>query len=138
MYINDTKGFFGWLRYLCHGLFLNRAIGLNCIRMIIMALGTRRGAIKERWFSSVIAANNGPLAAPDEGMSYVAPLDQPENRFSLRDAVAELGPRAVGQELWDQYATWPMYSKFFDYSVPLVSSCALNVVKQELVHRLAS
>ena len=27
------------------------------------ALGTERGAIKERWFSSVITANNGPLAA---------------------------------------------------------------------------
>ena len=34
------------------------------------ALGTARGAIKERWFSSVIPAMNGPLAAPDEGMSY--------------------------------------------------------------------
>lgn len=100
------------------------------------ALGTRRGAIKERWFSSVIAANNGPLAAPDEGMSYVAPLDQPENRFSLRDAVAELGPRAVGQELWDQYATWPMYSKFFDYSVPLFHHVHLTFDKAELVHRL--
>ena len=35
------------------------------------ALGTSRGSIKERWFSSVIAAMNGPEAAPDEGMSYV-------------------------------------------------------------------
>ena len=30
------------------------------------ALGTARGAMKERWFSSTIVANNGPLAAPDE------------------------------------------------------------------------
>jgi|GEM_PF-3369032 len=30
------------------------------------ALGTRRGAIKERWFSSVIPAMNGPLAPADE------------------------------------------------------------------------
>ena len=36
------------------------------------ALGTHRGAIKERWFSSVICAMNGPDAAPDEGMSYRA------------------------------------------------------------------
>ena len=35
------------------------------------ALGTKRGSIKERWFSSVITAMNGPDAAPDEGMSYV-------------------------------------------------------------------
>lgn len=30
------------------------------------ALGTRRGAIKERWFSSVIPAMNGEEAAADE------------------------------------------------------------------------
>ena len=35
------------------------------------ALGTERGAIKERWFSSVIPAMNGPLAPEDEGLSYV-------------------------------------------------------------------
>jgi hypothetical protein len=33
------------------------------------ALGLERGSIKERWFSSTIAAQNGPLAASDEGMS---------------------------------------------------------------------
>ena len=33
------------------------------------ALGTRRGSIKERWFSSLIPAMNGELAPPDEGMS---------------------------------------------------------------------
>ena len=38
------------------------------------ALGTPRGAIKERWFSSVIRCMNGPLAAEDEGLSYVACL----------------------------------------------------------------
>jgi len=59
------------------------------------ALGTKRGAIKERWFSSVITANNGPLAAPDEGMSYVAPTDDPADKFSLKDAVQELGAKAV-------------------------------------------
>ena len=35
------------------------------------ALGTERGSIKERWFSSIICCMNGPKAAPDEGMSYV-------------------------------------------------------------------
>ena len=39
------------------------------------ALGTKRGSIKERWFSSVIPAMNGPLAPADEGMSYVLPFD---------------------------------------------------------------
>ena len=31
--------------------------------------GMKRGSITERWLSSTIAANNGPDAAPDEGMS---------------------------------------------------------------------
>jgi hypothetical protein len=31
------------------------------------ALGTARGSIKERWFSSVIPAMNGPLAPPTKG-----------------------------------------------------------------------
>ncbi len=38
------------------------------------ALGTKRGSIKERWFSSVIPAMNGELAPADEGMSYVLPF----------------------------------------------------------------
>ncbi len=33
------------------------------------ALGTARGSIKERWFSSVINCMNGPLAPADEGLS---------------------------------------------------------------------
>ena len=83
------------------------------------ALGTARGAIKERWLSSVIAAMNGPLAPADEGMSYVDPTRRPEDRFLLRDAVAELGAGLIGQELIDRYGTWPMYSKFFDFGSPL-------------------
>ena len=79
------------------------------------ALGTARGSIKERWFSSVIPAMNGPLAPADEGMSYVAPTDRREDRFLFRDAVAELGAALIGAELHAQYGTWPMYSKFFDY-----------------------
>ncbi len=38
------------------------------------ALGTRRGSIKERWFSSVVAAMNGELAPADKGMSYIVPV----------------------------------------------------------------
>ena len=52
------------------------------------ALGTHRGAIKERWFSSVICAMNGPDAAPDEGMSYVDMGDA--EKISLKDFVTEL------------------------------------------------
>lgn len=84
------------------------------------ALGTARGAIKERWFSSVIAAQNGPLAPPDEGMSYVeAAGGDLSQRFTLRAAVETLGAEIIGNDLMNRYGTWPMYSKFFDYDEPL-------------------
>jgi len=83
------------------------------------ALGTQRGSIKERWFSSTIAAMNGPLAPPDEGMSYVVPTADPKDKFTFADAVQELGDQIVGKGLWDAYRNWPMYSKFFDYNDPL-------------------
>ena len=83
------------------------------------ALGMNRGPIKERWLSSIVAAVNGPLAAPDEGMSYVTASDDPEDRFLLRDAMAELGSALIGEFLMREYGTWPMYSKFFDYKTPI-------------------
>ncbi len=90
------------------------------------ALGTQRGSIKERWFSSVIAAMNGPLAPPDEGMSYVAPSEDPAGKFLFKDAVDELGAGLIGETLWKKYGTWPMYSKFFDYEAPLFHHLHLN------------
>lgn len=83
------------------------------------ACGVKRGAIKERWFSSVIKCNNGPLAAEDEGYSYVSYGTSTEEKFMLKDAVEVLGARLIGQDMLDTYGTWPMYSKFFDYDVPL-------------------
>lgn len=84
------------------------------------ALGTERGAIKERWFSSVIAAMNGPLAPSDEGMSYVLPLNnRQEDKFTLNEIVAELGELLIGTELQQRFGNWPIYSKFFDYKEPL-------------------
>jgi hypothetical protein len=83
------------------------------------ALGTARGPMKERWFSSVIQAANGPLAAPDEGMSYVSYGTTPEEKFLLKDAVEELGAELIGEEFLKKYGTWPMYAKFFDNELPL-------------------
>jgi hypothetical protein len=60
------------------------------------ALGMQRGSIKERWFSSVIVAMNGPLAPPDEGLSYVAPENSLRGKFSLRDVILELGSAIIG------------------------------------------
>jgi len=83
------------------------------------AFGTARGAIKERWFSSVIKCNNGPLTTEDEGYSYVSCGKTPQEKFKLKDAVEELGAKLIGQDMMDQFGTWPMYAKFFDYDVPL-------------------
>ncbi len=83
------------------------------------AFGTARGSIKERWFSSVICAMNGDDARPDEGLSYVNIDGNPENKVSLKDFVDTLGAELIGSYLYDTYGTWPMYSKFYDYSTPL-------------------
>ena len=83
------------------------------------ALGIERGSIKERWFSSVIHAQNGPLAAPDEGMSYVAVSPDTDEKFTLKEAVDVLGEEMIGSELIEKYGGWPMYSKFFDFENPL-------------------
>ena len=37
----------------------------------LYALGAHRGGIDERWFSSTTKADNGPLTAQDEGLSYI-------------------------------------------------------------------
>ncbi len=84
------------------------------------ALGTNRGSIKERWFSSVIKCMNGPLAAEDEGLSYVLPSSgRFEDKFTLKAAQEGLEAELVGQQLMDNYGGWPMYSKFFDFNEPL-------------------
>jgi len=99
------------------------------------ALGTARGAIKERWLASVIPAMNGPLAPADEGMSYVAPSDG-KDKFTLKEAVDELGKDLIGEDLMSKYGTWPMYSKFFDYGVPLFHHLHLDFESAGRVGRL--
>jgi hypothetical protein len=74
------------------------------------ALGTDRGGINERWFGSTVNADN-PGAAPDEGLAYIV---HDGARFTLKDAVAAVGADLVGDELWNKYKRWPVYSKFFD------------------------
>ena len=80
------------------------------------AMGGERGGIDERWFASTTPAQNGPLTSKDEGLSQVVFEDQ---QVTLRDVVAELKGQVIGDRLWDEYASWPMYSKFFDNKGPL-------------------
>jgi hypothetical protein len=100
------------------------------------SLGTVRGLIKERWFSSVIPAMNGELAPWDEGMSYVAQTDRMEDKFLFRDAIEELGELVIGRELQEKYGTWPMYSKFFDYRLPLFHHLHLDDESAQRVNRI--
>lgn len=97
------------------------------------ALGTERGSIKERWFSSIIAAQNGPLAPADEGMSYVK---LPQGRETLKQFVALLGEELLGEATMARYGTWPMYSKFFDYENALFHHLHLSFEAAARVGRL--
>ena len=81
-------------------------------------LGACRGGIDERWFASTTWAENGPDTPSDEGLSYVMSADGKE-QILLRDMVEELKGEIIGEELWNKYKKWPMFSKFFDNMGPL-------------------
>ena len=93
------------------------------------ALGMDRGGIDERWFASTTpAANEG--APPDEGLSYCVFKGE---RFTLRDAVEELGAEIVGEEIWEKYHRWPVFSKFFDNMGPIPHHMHQNWEQAKLV-----
>ncbi len=79
------------------------------------ALGMHRGGIDERWFGSTTEAANDNRNW-DEGLSYVVAGNE---KFLLRDAVAELKGEIIGEAIWNKYGKWPVYSKFFDNMGPI-------------------
>ena len=81
----------------------------------LYAFGLNRGGIDERWFGSTTPAAN-ENRTPDEGLSYVVHNGE---RFTLADAVSELGGRVIGDAIWSKYKKWPVYSKFFDNMGPI-------------------
>ena len=86
----------------------------------LYAFGAHRGGIDERWFSSTTKADNGPLTSPNEGLSQVIYGDAGKpQQVLLKDLVSEMGAGLVGDELWNKYHGWPMYTKFFDNKGPL-------------------
>ncbi len=93
------------------------------------ALGTHRGGIDERWFASTTAAANEG-APPDEGLSYVV---FGKEKFTLRDAVAEVGAALIGDAIWNKYQKWPVYSKFFDNMGPIPHHMHQNAEQAKLV-----
>jgi len=84
------------------------------------ALGGDRGGLDERWFVSTTPADNGPLTAPNEGLSFV--VIQEGNKIQqilFLEVVNVLQDQLIGKRLWDNYGKWPMYAKFFDNQGPL-------------------
>ncbi|MBC7757981.1 MAG: hypothetical protein H7069_03930 [Phormidesmis sp. FL-bin-119] len=83
-------------------------------------LGGQRGGIDERWLSSTTPAQNGPLTGENEGLSIVVFKDgNKEEQILLKDVIDELKGALIGNRLWDEHGSWPMYSKFFDNMGPL-------------------
>jgi len=81
------------------------------------ALGTERGGIDERWFSSTTPADNGPGTPENQGLSFIVTEEGEQAR--LIDAVSEFKGEVIGEALYQKYGRWPMYSKFFDNKGPL-------------------
>ena len=83
-------------------------------------LGGARGGIDERWLSSTTPAKNGPLTGENEGLSAVVYSEGgKEEQLLLIDVIEELKGEVIGDRLWNEYKSWPMYSKFFDNMGPL-------------------
>lgn len=97
-------------------------------------LGGQRGGIDERWFSSTTPAKNGPLTGEHEGLSFVVVGNgDSQQKILLKDMVDELKGDLIGSRLWDEYQSWPMYSKFFDNMGPLPHHIHHNDEKAALI-----
>jgi hypothetical protein len=100
-------------------------------------LGGERGGIDERWLSSTTPAKNGPLTGENEGLSAIVYKDgDKEKQILLKDAVDLLQGKLIGNRLWNQYKSWPMYSKFFDNMGPLPHHVHHNDEKAALIGQL--
>ena len=97
-------------------------------------LGGLRGGIDERWLSSTTPAKNGPLTGKNEGLSGVVFNNgKKEEQILLKDAVDELKGEIIGERLWNEHHSWPMYSKFFDNMGPLPHHIHHNDEKAALI-----
>ena len=97
-------------------------------------LGGARGGIDERWLSSTTPAMNGPLTGKNEGLSPIVFKDgNSEKQILLKDTIAELKGKIIGDRLWNKHKAWPMYSKFFDNMGPLPHHVHHNDEKAALI-----
>lgn len=82
----------------------------------IYILGSHRGGIDERWFSSTTKAANGPLTAQDEGLSYI---DFGGKRALLQEAIESVGDLFLGKSVMSREKGWNLLCKFFDNLGPI-------------------
>ena len=82
----------------------------------LYALGTHRGGIDERWFSSTTKAANGPFTAEDEGLSYI---DFQGKRVLLKEAIETVGDKFLGSDVMSREGGWNLLCKFFDNLGPI-------------------
>jgi hypothetical protein len=80
------------------------------------AFGGERGGIDERWLSSAVHADNGPLAGADEALSFAVAPDA--ERVAFDELVGHLGAKLIGPRLWTRYGACPVISKLFDNQDP--------------------
>ena len=79
-------------------------------------LGAHRGGIDERWFSSTTKAANGPLTAPDEGLSYI---EFQGRKVLLKEAIETSGDLFLGPAVMRREGGWNLLCKFFDNLGPI-------------------
>jgi hypothetical protein len=82
----------------------------------IYILGGHRGGIDERWFSSTTKAANGPLTAPDEGLSYI---EFQGRKVLFKEAIETVGDLFLGGDVMEREGGWNLLCKFFDNLGPI-------------------
>src|ERR1700691_6115216 len=82
----------------------------------IYILGGHRGGIDERWFSSTTKAANGPLTAPDEGLSYI---EFQGKKVLFKEAIDTAGDLFLGKDVMAREGGWNLLCKFFDNLGPI-------------------
>ena len=88
----------------------------------VYALGSHRGGIDERWFSSTTQADNGPGTPEDEGLSYVVASNDSEGshrKILLKEAVDHIGDELLDQDVMSEHGGWNVLCKFFDNLGPI-------------------
>lgn len=77
----------------------------------LYALGTKRGGIDERWFSSTCKADNGPGTPQNEGLSYVYCDGE---KVLLKEIIESDCISILGDKVMNKWGGLKVFAKFFD------------------------